>query len=178
MKRIGGRNPSHYERVVTVYLASFRESTGMTALTGATTPKVIELGNLNACGLMWAAGNTDEIQADIQIPGDYDENADACTLQILVAQPGSTDTMTMDLECYRKRAAVDMQTAGDQYSGTAQSITQGTASDTPEAVSFALSSKTLLRHDVLTLKLIPAGSSADALYIFGAWLKYTAIPSQ
>lgn len=129
----------------------------------------------NVTTLSWVAANSDTIECQIVVPGDFDPGADQITFHLLVVQTGGTDTITVDIVARLIRAATDISGAGDLYAGAAQPVSKSGTADVPEELSFVLSGNSLLRHDIIEIEVTPSAHANDALWLFAAWIEYTGM---
>lgn len=135
------------------------------ALSSNTTPI---LGRVNGATdkqlrLTWASSNNDEITfGGIVYPPDLDDAA-AVTVHVMAAMAGATDTPVLGISYW--------EGVGDSNAGGNTAAVTGT---TAAEYSVSIAHGDVGAHPkAVTVGIIPAAHTTDALYIYGAWIEYT-----
>lgn len=156
-------------------LTDFRELAGGIFINGAgnggllatdTTPILTNIGDGDAMRIAWAAGNADQIEAQVILPPDMDLTADL-VVHFLCSKDGNVNnTVHIDGEAYVGESDADCFPAAAAPALLVQAKGEYTA--------------TILAADMpanqtnanLTLVVMPEAHANDAVYLHAVWLEY------
>lgn len=150
---------------VHIPLAAWKTEAGLT-LTAGTNPVIGQNSNAEL-RVTWAAADVAAIHGQIMVPGDFDDPADDIDLKAIVLQTGGTDTVTLDGEIYVVKGGAAV---GADLNPTAAAITK--SGTNPQAITFDLTGEGVAAADILDIVLFPTAHGTDAVYFYGAYLKY------
>ncbi len=159
---------------IPVPLTSFRELAAGVFINAAgnggvlaidTTPILSMIGDGDAMRLAWAAGNTDQIAAQVILPPDVDLTANL-VVHFLTSKDADANTVHMDGEAYFGESDVDCfpSAAAANLIALAKAELTATilAADLPPNQTNAN----------MTLVLMPEAHAGDAVYLHAAWIEY------
>lgn len=117
-----------------------------------------------ALRVIWDTSNdTDEVQfPPVALPPDFDASTD-CTIHLLAAMGGATDTPTIDVQVYNMTGDTEMGGATAAVTGTSIAEYSVTIANANVAVA----------PGFLNIALVPGTHENDALYLYAAWIEYT-----
>lgn len=156
---------------VTRALAPFDLSTAAgLGLTAATIPAIVA-AETNALVAQCVAGQTALGSFVFEVPKDYDTVADELKINLLVNSGGNTDSPTVTVTAYRKRAGIALTAALTVVASTAipKSATPATAA---AERTITLSGNLLQAGDVLTVNLVTAAHATDAVNLYHTEIQY------
>ncbi len=145
---------------------SYREfhlaSDGATLTTTiSTNPGWDKLGT-NMTGLAWAAAKVVAAGITLQIPDDYDEDADSCIFRLKAKMSGSADTPNFGVAAYLDSAPTTDLAPDDTVD----------LSDTVAWVDVNLSGNSFVAGDIVQLAITPESHGTDAIEIYGQQIEY------
>lgn len=158
-----------FYRTVPLPLGSFRTSGNLT-LTAATNPLVAAL-ETNFLGVQWAAGDSTKMSLNWVVPDDYDKNTDIIKLNYLCNSAANTDSPTLTVNVYRKRAGTAL-TADLAPSATSAIAKSATAATAAAVRTVTISAKGLQAGDVLSILVAPGTHATDAVNLYSVSLRY------
>lgn len=149
--------------------SDLRTAAGL-VLTAATAPS-IAASESNGLAAVCAASTTAAGSFSFQVPEDYDEQSDYFKLVVLAASQGATNSPTLTATAYRKRAGAALTAA---LTVVVSAAVAGSASPTTVAAEYTvgLSANTLLAGDVITINLVTAAHTTDAVHVYGVRVEY------
>lgn len=153
-------------REIDVALQSLR-TTGGLILTGATAPSIAAV-ETNGLAVVAAASSNLLGSFTLSIPKDYDNIRDELTIRVVANSAGDTDVPTLTCTAYRKRAGAALTAALTVVVSAA--IANNTAKAAERTIT--LSGNKLLADDVLTVNLVSAAHTTDAINIYDVDVVY------
>lgn len=158
-----------------VPLTSFRELAAGVFINGAgnggilatdTTPILTNIADGDGMRIAWAAGNTDQIEAQVLLPPDIDLTADLVVHALCSKDANVNNACHMDGEAYFGESDADCFPAAAASNLLIDTKGEYTA--------------TILAADLpanqtnfnMTLVLMPEAHAADVVYLHGVWLEY------
>ncbi|MCK9195446.1 MAG: hypothetical protein M0P16_00515 [Syntrophales bacterium] len=159
---------------IPIPLTSFRELAAGVFINAAgnggilatdTTPILTNIADGDAMRLAWAAGNTDQIAAQVILPPDIDLTANL-VVHFLCSKDADANVVHIDGEAYFGESDGDCFPAA----GASNLITQVKAELT---ATIALADLPANQTDAnMTLVVMPEAHAGDAVYLHGVWLEY------
>jgi hypothetical protein len=156
-------------------LTSFRELTGGVFINAAgnggllatdTTPILTNIGDGDAMRIAWAAGNTDQIEAQVILPPDCDGAADVVVHMLCSKDANDNNACHLDGEAYFGESDADCFPAAAAANLLVQAKGEYTATilaaNVPDTQADAN----------MTLVLMPEAHAADAVYLHAVWIEY------
>jgi hypothetical protein len=156
-------------------LTSFRELSAGVFINAAgnggllatdTTPILTNIADGDAMRIAWAAGNTDQIEAQVILPPDCDGTADVVVHMLCSKDANVNNTVHMDGEAYFGESDVDCFPAAAAANLLIDTKGEYTATilaaDVPDTQANAN----------MTLVLMPEAHAGDVVYLHGVWIEY------
>jgi hypothetical protein len=152
---------------------------GSTPTTTLTTNPGYALAETNERVLQWNANIVVAAGFSFYVPGDYDQSKDELRL-LIDAQCADNNTLTLD--AYKKTMGSSLSSDLGPISLTAYSAglsplssAQAPAANlsaTSQRLQFDISGKGIKAGDILTLKITPGAHAANAVQIFGLFVRF------
>jgi hypothetical protein len=170
-----------YQHLVTVQgfidvpLTSFRELAGGVFINAAgnggilatdSTPILTNIGDGDAARIAWAAGNADQIEAQLNLPPDIDKTANLVVHIITSKDANVNNACHLDGEAYFGESDADCFPAAAAANLMAQAKTELTAT-----ILAADLPATQLDNN-MTLVLMPEAHANDVVYLHAVWIEY------
>jgi len=130
-----------------------------------TTPILTNIADGDGMRIVWAAGNTDQIEAQVILPPDIDLTADL-VVHFLTSKNADANTVHMDGEAYFGESDTDCFPSA----AAANLITQAKAELTATILAADLPAAQVNYN--MTLVVMPEAHAGDAVYLHAAWLEY------
>lgn len=139
-------------------------------LTAATTPAVVNL-ETNAIAAQAVASSNLGGSFVFEVPKDYDQVADELKINVQAVSGGNTDSPTLTVTAYRKRAGVAL-TAALTVTASAAIPKSATPATALAERTVLLSGNSLKAGDILTVNLVTGAHTTDAVNIYGVEVQY------
>jgi len=136
-------------------------------LANDTTPALENIGDGDAARIKWVAGNTDEVQASIQLPPDIDL-AEDLVVHFTCSKSADANVVHMDGEAHFGEGDADCFPAA----GASNLIAAAKSEITATILAADLPADVGLNGN-MTLLLKPEAHAGDIVYLHSAWLEYT-----
>ena len=150
------------------------KTTGGLTLTASTAPTIAATES-NGVAIVGAASTTALGTILWGVPIDYDRTSDYLRVKVLCEMGGATDaTNTIDATVYRKRAGTALSA---DLNPTASAAIPASASPTDDAAirELILTGLSCRPGDALTINLLTAAHTTDAVNIWAVWIEYKSM---
>jgi predicted RecA/RadA family phage recombinase len=159
---------------IPIPLTAFRELAAGVFINGAgnggilatdTTPILTNIADGDGMRIAWAAGNADQIEAQVILPPDIDLTADL-VVHFLTSKDANVNTVHMDGEAYFGESDTDCFPSA----AAANLIAQAKAELTATILAADLPATQVNCN--MTLVVMPEAHAGDAVYLHAVWLEY------
>jgi hypothetical protein len=131
-----------------------------------TTPILSNIGDGDGMRIAWAAGNTDQIEAQVILPPDCDGTADVVVHMLASKDANNNNACHLDGEAYFGESDADCFPGASAANLLVQAKGEYTATiagaDVPDTQADAN----------MTLVLMPEAHAGDAVYLHAVWIEY------
>lgn len=160
---------------ISVPLTSFRELAAGVFINAAgnggvlatdTTPILSNIADGDGMRIAWAAGNADQIEAQVILPPDIDLTANLVVHMLCSKDANNNNTVHMDGEAYFGESDTDCFPAA----AAANLLVQAKGEYTATILAADLPANQTNAN--MTLVLMPEAHAGDAVYLHGVWIEY------